>query len=220
MVEQKVAKGSSYLLLGIVVFVSFLLIDAVIQLTFGFIFGSTFMEWDYQIQVLSRILPAVSWVILFLVASNMSTNKLNFNFFHPSEKVTLKNYLIATFFLIIAISFNYASWGDFKLLIEYNNAGTIGFFAQHIYYFAEIIIVTTLVVLFQKMCEAWFKNTAIPYGGIAVAITWGLAHIFTQNSIAVGLLAFVYGIGFGSTYLILKRNYKLTTIFLFLMFVL
>ncbi len=220
MSEQKLTKGSHYLLLGISTFIVVVLIDIVTQLSFGFIIGATFIEWGYAAQVLSRIIPAVLWGLIFVVANKISIKKLNFNFLQSGGKVTLKNYLMATILVIIGIAFNYASWGNFKVLIEYANAGSIGFVAQHIYYFAEILIVTTLIVLFQKMCETWVKKSNIPYGGIAVALSWGLVHIFTQNSVAVGLLAFVYGFGYGSIYLILKRNFKLTVIFLFLMFVL
>lgn len=213
-------KGTYYLLLGILLFVIFVLIDNITQLSLGSIFGGTFIDWKYSIQILSKIIPAILWMVLFAITNKLSINKLNFNFMQPNKKVPLTNYFISTLFVIIAILFNYMSWGNFKLLVEYKNAGLIGFIAQHIYYFSEIIIVVTLIVIFQKMFETWLKKTSIPYGGIVVAITWGLVHIFTQNSIVVGLLAFVYGFGFGSIYLILNRNYKLTVIFLFLMFVL
>ncbi len=220
MSEIKNIKGTYYLFFGIILFVIFVLIDNITNLSLGFIFGGTFIDWHYSLQVLSKIIPAILWGLLFIVANKLSSNKLNLNFLKSDEKIPKINYFIPTFFVIIAIFLNYLSWGNFKLLVEYQNSGFIGFIAQHIYYFFEIIIVATLIVLFQKSCETYFKKPNLPYSGIIVAITWGLAHIFTQNNVLVGLLAFVYGIGFGSVYLVLKRNFKLTVLFLFLMFIL
>ncbi len=220
MSETNDIRGRDYLLFGMLFFVVFLLVDNITQLLVSCIFGGTFAEWAYWVKVLSRVVPAVLWFGLFLAGNRISINKFNLNFMQPTEKVPLKRYLVAMIFVVIAIFLNYISWGDFKILAEYRSAGAIGFVAQHIYYLAEIINVTILIILFQKACESWFKKTNIPYGGIIVAITWGLVHIVTQNSIMIGLLAFVYGLGFGSTYLILNRNYKLTVAFLFLMFVL
>ncbi len=220
MSEIKKASGGRYLIFGVALFVIVVLIDSLTQLLLGVVFGGTFFDWEYWVQVLSRIIPAVLWIGLFMAARKLSIRKLNFNLTQCTEKISVKNYFIATFFVAITIVLNYLSWGNFKLIIEYQNAGLIGFIAQHIYYFAEVIIVATLIVLFQKACETWFKKSNIPYGGIIAAVTWGLIHILTQNSITVGLLAALYGVGFGSMYLILKRNFLLTVLFLFLMFIL
>ncbi len=156
---------------------------------------------------------------MFFAIKSVSTKKLNFNFFNIRQNIPIKNYVLSVIFVIICVFSNYISWQGFKIFIEYKNAGLLGFIAQHVYYFAEIAIVATIIVLFQKACEVWFKHTHIPYGGIVAAVTWGLAHIFTQDSIIVGLLAFLYSFCFGSVYLLLKRNFKLTILFLYLMFV-
>lgn len=220
MSEVKNVKGKSYFLFAIALFVIFLLIDNFTQLSLGIIFGGTFLEWEYWVRVISRMIPATLWFCLLLLANKESISKMDFNFLESGKNISQKNYFIAVAFLIVAMFFNYMNWGNFKLLVEFRNAGLIGFIAQHIYYLAEIVIVTALIVLFQKSCETWFKKENIPYGGIIVAFTWGLVHIFTKNSLVVGLLSFVYGFGFGTIYLILERNYKSTVIFLFLMFVL
>lgn len=213
-------KGTHYLCFGMILFVVFVLTDTITQLVLGCVFGGTFINWQYSVQILSKVIPAILWLILFLFANKIASNKLNLNLMKKDKNISFKKYLVIAIFLVTAIMLNYLNWGGFKLLIEYQNAGMLGFIAQHIYYFCEIIIVSILIIIFQKMCEAWFHKTAIPYGGIIVAITWGLSHIFTQNSLLVGSLAFIYGFGFGSTYLILNRNFKLTVICLFLMFIL
>lgn len=75
-----------------------------------------------------------------------------------------------------------------------------------------------IIVFGQKACEKWFKNERIPYGGIVVALTWGLAHIFTKGEILVGLMAALGGFIFGIVYLLVNRDIKKTFLLLFIMF--
>jgi hypothetical protein len=66
----------------------------------------------------------------------------------------------------------------------------------------------------------WFKKENIPYGGIILAITWGLAHIFTKGNVSVGLLSALGGFAFGIVYLLVNRDIKKTLLILFIMFIL
>lgn len=84
----------------------------------------------------------------------------------------------------------------------------------------DIFIRTLILVFGQKAFELWFKKKDIPYGGIILALTWGLAHIFTKGSIAVGLLSALGGFIFGIVYLLVNRDIKKTIPILFLMFIL
>lgn len=57
-------------------------------------------------------------------------------------------------------------------------------------------------------CEKWFHNDKIPYGGIILGLTCGLAHIFTKESLAVGLLSAFGGFLFGAAYLLVNKDYR------------
>ena len=87
-------------------------------------------------------------------------------------------------------------------------------------YLFEAVLFTLILVFAQIAFETWFKNKKIPYGGIILGLTWGLAHTFTKGSILIGLEGVVVGLLFGSLYLLLNRNLKGTYCLLFFLFVL
>ena len=69
----------------------------------------------------------------------------------------------------------------------------------------------------QKAFDNWFGIKYIPFGGILLAVTWGLIHIFTQG-VATGIYAIIQAILYGSIYIILNKDYKFTYMAIALMF--
>ncbi|MEG2145054.1 MAG: hypothetical protein RRY06_00300, partial [Lachnospiraceae bacterium] len=59
----------------------------------------------------------------------------------------------------------------------------------------------------------------IPFGGIILAVTWGLVHIFTQGA-STGIYAVIQALLYGSVYMVFNKNYKITYIAIALMFML
>lgn len=53
---------------------------------------------------------------------------------------------------------------------------------------------------------------------IITCVTWGLAHIFTKGSLAVGLSGVGFGFLFGVAYLVVGRDVKKTWLVQFVMF--
>ena len=60
----------------------------------------------------------------------------------------------------------------------------------------------------------------IPYGGIILGLTWGLAHIFTKGSLAIGLLSAFGGFLFGAAYLFVNKDYRKALPIITLLFIL
>jgi hypothetical protein len=50
-------------------------------------------------------------------------------------------------------------------------------------------LISLIIVFGQKVCEKWFHNEKIPYGGIILGLTWGLVHTYTKGSLPIGLLS-------------------------------
>lgn len=83
----------------------------------------------------------------------------------------------------------------------------------------ETFLVMLILIFGQKAFELWFHNDKIPYGGIVVAITWGIAHFFTKD-IVTGILCMISGFAFGSVYLLVNRDIRKAFPILFIMFAL
>lgn len=111
--------------------------------------------------------------------------------------------------IIIALSITYTSlvWGGFKTIIELSNLGVSKFLIQYVYYAFESLLMMLIIAHGQKAFESWFGNIkCIPFGGILLAITWGLIHILTQGTLT-GIYA-VICVGISDT-ICKKKLYKL-----------
>ena len=100
------------------------------------------------------------------------------------------------------------------------SGGPVRFCFQYLYYAFEAVLFTLMIVFGQRACEGWFGRPGFPYGGIAVALTWGLAHILTKGSVAVGLLSALAGFLYGVIYLLVNRDLRKAYPILCLLFML
>ena len=99
------------------------------------------------------------------------------------------------------------------------NVCWLKFIFQYIYYIFETVLVTLILVFAQKAFEKWFHKENIPYGGIILALTWGIGHFFTKD-IVTGILCIISGFAFGSVYLLTNRDIRKTFPLVLVMFVL
>lgn len=112
------------------------------------------------------------------------------------------------------------SWNGFKVVKEFQYHGWINFIFQYLYYIFETGLFVLIIVFAQEAGEIWFKKSTIPWGGILVSLTSGLAHIFTKGDLSIGLFAFLGGLLYGSIYIISKKNLYIAFPFILLMFIL
>ncbi len=101
----------------------------------------------------------------------------------------------------------------------YANLGVLAFILQYIYYAFEALLILLSIVFGQKAGEILFIKVNIPWGGLFLALTWGLVHIFTGTVIS-GLFSMVCAIIFGTTFLLLKNNIRYAYPIIFFMFIL
>lgn len=120
----------------------------------------------------------------------------------------------------INIVAKYLDWGGFKVVQEWNSNGPLLFVFQYIYYMAEGFLISLIIVFGQKACETWFRSEKIPYGGIILGLTWGLAHIYTKGSISIGLLTAFAGFLFGASYMLVNKDYRKALPIIILLFML
>lgn len=98
-------------------------------------------------------------------------------------------------------------WNGWKPMIEFTRLGAVKFIIQYLYYAFESLLILLMIAYGQKAFELWFDHSKVPWGGILLAITWGLIHILTQGS-ATGLYTVVQSLLYGSIYLLLQKDFK------------
>ncbi|MCL1820233.1 MAG: hypothetical protein FWG36_06220 [Oscillospiraceae bacterium] len=166
------------------------------------------------------------WIsgILFIRAYYRRKPEIHFSY---KETLSAGNILAGIFLLAVSITISYISWDGFKIYKELTGSinavgfglGIANFTAQYFYYFLEAILMTIIVAFSQEAGEALFKPRWIPWGGISLAVLWGLSHI-VGHGITDGLTTTFSALFYGSAILAMKKNSKLTFILIFLMFIL
>lgn len=138
----------------------------------------------------------------------------------PKKSTKKKNMILAIIIIFVSILYTSLVWKGFKPIIELSNLGTAKFLIQYIYYAFESLLMMLIIAHGHKAFENWFPNIKIiPFGGILLAITWGLIHIFTQGA-STGIYAVIQALLYGSVYIVLNKDYKISYIAIALMFML
>lgn len=213
-------KGINYLCLALYAFLG-LGIEAIYAfLLEPIIYGHQIADWNVIQNIIHWIITCITWGIITWVILKVSKRKYGFDIFISEGKMKLWQWLCIVLCIVFSLTVSYWDWNGFKVVKEFRYNGLLKFVFQYIYYVFETALFTLILVYGQKAFELWFKKKNIPYGGIILALTWGLAHIFTKGSISVGLLSALGGFTYGVVYLLVNRDIKKTFPILFIMFVL
>lgn len=179
--------------------------------------------------VLHWIMTCIIWGVVTMVLIKKSRDKFNYSVFNDMNKPTKKGIILTIVLFIITILIGIALWnGQFKPIAEFykkcsiygSYGGVIAFIFQYIYYAFEAMLMVLIIAFGEKIGEIKFgKNKRIPYGGILLALTWGLVHILTKD-LTTGIFGVIIAIVYGYTYLALNKNFKYSYITIMLMFML
>lgn len=154
------------------------------------------------------LVTIAGWMLLGILVIHIGKKTTGFDLLERGSKMLSWQYPAIAVCFFVNIFAKYLDWGGFKVIQEWNARGPLLFVFQYIYYLAEGFLISLIIVFGQKACEKWFHNEKIPYGGIVLGFTWGLAHIFTKDSLAVGLLSAAAGFLFGAAYLLVNKDYR------------
>lgn len=220
MEKRNVGKGIGYLLLGLCAFTGLGIEALYAFLLEPMIYGSQMADWNVSQNISHWSITCISWGIITYVIIKVSKKWLGFNIFENKGKMKLWQWICVALCIIFSLSVSYWDWNGFKVVKEYQYNGLLKFIFQYIYYIFETVLFSLILIYGQKAFEMWFKIVNIPYGGIILAVTWGLAHIFTKGNLLAGLLSALGGFTYGIVYLLVNRDIKKTLPILFVMFML
>ena len=125
------------------------------------------------------------------------------DFKHSKKSLYL---ILIAFIVVIASAIIQASIDNRnipQLVLEYNGFvkmyGDYAFIVtlfQVLYYFAEMMLVFIMIVMFQKFGELVFKNKYIPYGSIGLMFTWGMIHFLShpEGALSITIWSLVPGL--------------------------
>ncbi len=190
------------------------------------IFHVSLEEYTVTQTIFHWALTSISWVCAAMIVLKTTKKKLGIAVSdrgkvrkYPSKKRTLCVLALAACVIYSLVS-SYLAWDGSKLLYELKNLGIVQWIFQYMYYAFETLMFFLIIVFAQKAFEKWIGYENFPYGGVIVALTWGLGHIVSKGSVATGCLAAVSGFVYGIIYLLTDRNAKWSYFLLFVCFIL
>jgi len=184
------------------------------------LYGIAMAEWTVTESIIHWCITCITWGIVAYALIQSAKNKYGFDLFMiKMPKMKIWQWICTLLCLGLMFYISYSDWQGFKPFIEFKRLGIPKFIFQYIYYACETLLFMLILIFGQKACEVWFKKEGFPYGGIIVAATWGLAHIFTKGSLMTGILSVLAGFSFGIVYLLLNRDIKKVYPVLLIMFI-
>lgn len=193
-----------------------------VLLAFGIepmIYGAPINQWTDLQTVIHWTVTCILWGAVSWSIIRFAKEKYNFDIFQRGNKMAVWQWLLIVLFVAGSFILSYIEWNGSKVMKEFYANGLLKFIFQYIYYVFETILVMLILVFGQIAFEKWFHKQNIPYGGMIVAITWGIGHFFTKD-IVTGIVTMIAGLAFGSVYLLTNRDIKKTYPILWIMFVL
>lgn len=220
--EEKIThvKGINYLCLALFAFAGLGVEVIYAFLLEPIIYGQQLADWNVSQVIMHWIITCITWGVITYVILKFSKHKYGFDIFISKGKVKTWQWLCILLCIAFSLYVSYLDWNGFKVVKEFQHNGMLKFIFQYIYYVFETALFTLILVYGQKAFELWFKKKSIPYGGIILGLTWGLAHVFTKGSLSIGLLSALGGFTYGIVYLLVNRDIKKTFPIIFIMFIL
>ena len=159
------------------------------------------------------------WLIISIVVIFLSKKKSKFNVFEPhatpSRWMLILGITLPVLFAVVLSILN----GGPGFIKSYKAFPAAFFSLQYIYYLFEMLLAGLIISLSQQAVECISgKQTMFPWGGIVLALTWGLGHYITKGDIAIALVALVLGIFFGLIFNWVGKDLKKAWPLMFLVF--
>lgn len=143
------------------------------------------------------------------------------------KKPTKKQFLIGGMLLLTTLIISLISWGGFKpvkeIMFGIENIGIwfgiTRFAIQYIYYFFEVILMIIIISLSQEAWDVNYPRKNIPFGGLVLAVLWGLIHI-AFHGVLDGAITTICALLYGCAFLAMQKNVKYAFPLIFFMFIL
>lgn len=216
---MKKVTGWDYMSLALLAFVGIGLEVPLFYWIEPFLYGTQYSEWSIAQNLIHWIVTCTLWGLVAYLLTRYAKTKYDFDIMEKGSKVKGWQWFTIAVVVVLSLIMSYIDWNGFKVVKEFYSNGWLKFIFQYMYYVFEVVLVTLILVFGQKAFEVWFRKPNIPYGGILIALTWGVGHFFTKD-IMTGILCIISGLAYGSVYLLVNRDIKKAYLLLFVMFAL
>lgn len=137
---------------------------------------------------------------------------------NQEDKISLKNWIITLACFTGCKIMTFIDWHTLKVIGEAQSKTIFQFCAQYLYYIFEVMLVILIIIYGQKSVETFIKKeSSIPFGGIILAMTWGIFHFISRGvgiEIWNGISTIIFSVLSGLIYIKLNRNWLYSYLFI------
>jgi len=214
--KEKKIGASDFLALGLYAFAGFGL-EILLSMILPGILNVKSSDYTLFHQCIYWTLTCILWGAVTLFLIYLSKTRYSFDLMECKGIPDRKGWLGAIIVAASAIGITTAVGEGFKPVLEYH--GIVRFLFQNVYYLFETALIMLTIAFGQKFGELLTKREGLPYGGLFLALTWGLVHILIQN-LQTGIYTVVISLLYGIVYLLLNKNIRYSYILVAIMFIL
>ena len=211
--------GGKYMCLTLLAIVGFCFEFVLAFVLEPVIWGVSLADYSTSQYIVHWTITCVVWGIVGFGLMITAKNKYKYDILKKGSSMIWWQWIIIVACIAASLIVSYISWNGFKAMKEYNNLGLLKFVFQYVYYLFETMLVSLILIFSQKAFEEWFHKTNIPYGGIILALTWGIGHLFSKD-LLTAILCIIVSLAYGSIYLLTNRDFVKTYFVLSIMFIL
>ena len=163
-------------------------------------------ERDHEVEMWHRLGTAAGWIFGAIL---LGRNAARVGVFSDRRKrinplpSSVLGYVTVLGAVVLAVAVRTVAFGEMKIVGEFTGLGDragsgapLSALALVAYYVAETALIVLLLLFAQRAGETRFGHPAIPWGGLVLALTWGVMHFFLQGPSA-GLYAVFAAILYG-----------------------
>lgn len=183
-----------------------------------FIYNKKYFQFTITESIVHWVLICFIWGIIGALLMYVSSRVYKFDLTKADKKPSMSGMAVTVLLLAAAVLTRYFVWDGWKIAQDFHRSGWFQSIFQYIYYLFEVLLVLLTVAFAQECGDRAFKTKYVPWGGILLALTWGLSHIITQGDLVVGLSYALYSILFGIAFLCVKKNIYISYPVIVLMF--
>ncbi len=165
----------------------------------------------------------VLWFAFSYLLIQYARKKFDYDVFKIRTAFTLKKLFAVSIIVLIVTFAAFIGFSGFKPLVEFRNGGQgniITYLLQLFYYFGESALIVSCIAFGQHFFEEQFRlNRQLPTGGLFLAMTWGVIHIFLQG-LNGGIYTMLFSVLAGIIYVICEKDFCWSYVFIAIAFIL
>ena len=221
-IKKSIRPGTLFLL-GVMCILGLLSQYLIIQ-TETFIFDKTsYTDFSITESVTHWIVTCVLWGILGLVLFYIASRFYGCDLLKKENRPDSKGLAAAVLLLSASVGIKYLLLGGWQMAIDFSREGWFQFIFLYINKLFEASLLLLAAVFFQEAAELLHRSTPkpeddeypssnkhliipIPWGGMVLALTWGLTHFITTGDIAMALYYTAVAFFIGCAHLAARKN--------------